>query len=55
MGMNPTLPTLLGDGVIRRVALSQDILLLHAYSFSTSPLGMATEPGSFGSGNVFSG
>ena len=25
MGMNPTLPTLLGDGVARRTALSQDI------------------------------
>ena len=25
MGMNPTLPILLGDGVVRRTALSQDI------------------------------
>ena len=28
--MNPTPPTLLGDGVIRMVSLSQDILLIHA-------------------------
>ena len=50
MGMNPTLRLLLGDGVIRRVALSQDILLLHALSFTSLsvPLGVATVPGTRG-------
>ena len=49
MGMNPTPPTLLGDGVIRRVALSSGhppaprlIVLPHL------PLGVATEPGTRG-------
>ena len=44
MGMNPTPPTLLGDGVIRRTALSQDIhdprLIVSLF-----PLGVATVPG----------